>query len=242
MITNQYEEYAPSAALSNLVECYWSAYRVGDQNHSMILPDTCMDIVFNIVDMERGLPSQFVGLMMQASEHVSAAVTEYFGVRFKPLSIIKHLHVDAFELTDVSVDLCVLLGCDAKQLESQIVEARDDQERIRIMESYLIKLTAEHHKEDPVMASALNSISHNMSVVKVNSLAKELFISEKQLQRKFKQTIGTTPKKFIDVLKLRNLTKALRKDESNLDQLIFDYGFFDHSHYLKVMKKYYSKP
>ncbi len=241
MIKNIYKEFKPSKELSDLVEVYWYSYRIGDLDNSLILPDTCMDILFNIQDIKRGESSKFIGLMLETSEHVSRQVTEYFGVRFKPFSIVKYLNIDANHLTDVSLDLSILFKNDAKSLEYQIIDTDDNMSRIKVIEQFLLNLKNQNIKSDPVIESALDRINLNLGDIKINTLAKDLFISEKQFQRKFKQKIGTTPKKFIDILKLRNLTQDMKVKNLDIQELVYNYGFYDYSHYLKVMKKYYYK-
>ncbi len=75
----RYAELAPSAALRPFVETFWTIDgAVGDGGHR-VLPDGCMDLVF-----DRAEGARVVGAMTRAIVTPPAPRGRLFGVRFHP--------------------------------------------------------------------------------------------------------------------------------------------------------------
>ena len=73
----------------------------------------------------------------------------------------------------------------------------------------------------------------------MESLLQTLFVSERTLERKFNQTIGITPKHFIDIVRLNTSAKILQrmKEKHRLAGVAYECGYFDQSHFIKDFKK-----
>src|SRR6476619_6514313 len=102
-----YQEYAPSAALANYVECYWS--REGFLEMSgppRVLPDGCIDI---LVEFESGKGRAYViGAMTRALVVDSARPDNYVAVRFRPGGAFAFFDVPMHALTDARIELADL--------------------------------------------------------------------------------------------------------------------------------------
>jgi AraC-like DNA-binding protein len=73
----------------------------------------------------------------------------------------------------------------------------------------------------------------------VYDLSREVGISQKQMERKFVEKVGPTPKQFAQLLKFRKLKERLeRHNEESLMDVAFDFGFTDHAHLTKFFKKF----
>jgi len=49
-VPERYREYTPIAALRPYVACYWTSTAPGGPSARRILPDGCIDILFNLLD------------------------------------------------------------------------------------------------------------------------------------------------------------------------------------------------
>jgi transcriptional regulator GlxA family with amidase domain len=65
-------------------------------------------------------------------------------------------------------------------------------------------------------------------------------VTERQLERKFSEQVGISPKKFIDTVKFQNYLKQLQKLPSVKDVGILSYacGYYDQAHLNNFFRKH----
>src|SRR5205814_9396554 len=64
----------------------------------------------------------------------------------------------------------------------------------------------------------------------VQTVARELFISDRQLRRRFHTAVGYGPKTLARVLRFRRFVDAIDDGRSDLAALAFDVGYADQAH------------
>lgn len=95
----------------------------------------------------------------------------------------------------------------------------------------------------PLVLAARKIVEENMEEDLTPSvLAGRLFVSLRQLQRVFRDELGTTPNQFIASLKMEQALALLRSGQSNVTEAAFAVGFSDPSYFSKVFKKYHGVP
>lgn len=96
------------------------------------------------------------------------------------------------------------------------------------------------HKE--LFERARKYVEENLdSKVLAETLAKELALSLRQLQRIFKDELDTTPTSFITLIKLEKAAEMLKAGK-NVTEAAFSTGFNDSSYFSRVFKKYFGVP
>jgi methylphosphotriester-DNA--protein-cysteine methyltransferase len=109
-----YTALPPSPALHALVECFWSVEGRADTGgvvHNRVLPDGCMDVIFNLGDAplsggaSSSLSSYVVGAMRGAVVVGHTGQVDLLGVRFRPGGAVPFLDAPAQQLTDGVADL-----------------------------------------------------------------------------------------------------------------------------------------
>lgn len=121
-------------------------------------------------------------------------------------------------------------------LEEQLVEARTDQHRIYIVEQFLIsRITAE--APDKLVAAALALIHQHKGNIRIGTLAEQLHTSQSPLEKRFRQTVGTSAKKFAAIVRLKHVLKNFTADKS-LTELGYEAGFYDQAHFIKEFKSF----
>jgi AraC-like DNA-binding protein len=73
------------------------------------------------------------------------------------------------------------------------------------------------------------------------ALASELAVSERQLQRMFREVLDTTPHAFITLVKLERAAELLRGGETSVKEVAYAVGFTDPGYFARVFKKYYNQ-
>ena len=103
-----YREYAPHPALAPYVACYWTlrGQVAEDEGEHTVVPDACMDILFNLAPRPPGsLASQVVGTMTRPLAVRRAGVLDLLGVRFRAGGAVPFLRLRASEVTDGTLAL-----------------------------------------------------------------------------------------------------------------------------------------
>lgn len=75
----------------------------------------------------------------------------------------------------------------------------------------------------------------------IANLAKESFVSTRQLERLFHEYIGITPKKLSNLIRYQFLWKDILCDKDfDVLSAVYKYGYTDQSHLLREFKRYHS--
>jgi AraC-like DNA-binding protein len=227
-----------------MVECYWCVQ--GDSHHFWtVFPDACMDILYNFgafietrndngTELSRNT-AFVIGNMFTPIQSRSVGYTDLFGIRFRAAGMGRLLRVPLAEFNDVSVSLREIykIAPEAEQLQPLTM-----QERVNMLDRWMLKHITLSSKPEP-WEFCLNKIVERSGNINVYDLSREVGISQKQMERKFIEKVGPTPKQFAQLLKFRKLREYLtsRKDES-LVKVAADFDFTDHAHLTKFFRKF----
>lgn len=75
----------------------------------------------------------------------------------------------------------------------------------------------------------------------ITSLAEELGMSRRSVQRKIKALTGRTPLQLITEYRLKQAAKLLRNTTTSITEVAYESGFGDLSHFYRLFKKQYDK-
>jgi AraC-like DNA-binding protein len=218
-----YLEHAPPAALDGRVECLWTLRSEGAEALNRVLPDGCIDLLFDLVD-GRGFA---VGAMTRAVPVRLSGRVEILGVRFRPGGAASLLGVPAGELTDRRVALEDLgLGVECRR----VLDADSAHAALPAAMEVLGGLRA--REPEPLAGAAWRRLASAAGAVPVRALAAELGVGERRLQRVFHDHVGLTPKEAARVARLRAALAMLRADSSlPLGRVALRAGYFDQAHF-----------
>ena len=96
-------------------------------------------------------------------------------------------------------------------------------------------------RESEIVNHAMHIILMNKGTMEVSGLAKELFVSGRQLERLFHEYVGITPKKLGNLIRYQFLWRDILS-EPDFDILngVHKYGYTDQSHLLREFKRYHA--
>ncbi|MCC3378456.1 DUF6597 domain-containing transcriptional factor [Paenibacillus farraposensis] len=259
-----YIEQKPSAALRAYVACYWEsgpAARVAGGNLTAscedaaslsllaeetverVLPDGCTDILLEYEPVSKRQAISYCGTFTHpfVSARQAGAGTRIFAVRFFPggahffHGMPIHLFTGGhFGLEDIWPESIAMMG-------ERILEASNFNERARLMDEYLSQLLLQQRTSDcDLMKNLLHRIFVSGGSVGVKELAEREAISERQLNRKFGQWIGISPKKFSEVVRFQSVLRTIQSG-SPLDwtELALKHSFFDQAHLIRDFRRFY---
>ncbi len=121
-------------------------------------------------------------------------------------------------------------------LEDQLGSAKSDAQRITAVEKFLLgRITS--RETDKLVLGALALIHKTKGNIRIQELMAQLNISQSPLEKRFRQIVGTSPKKFATIVRFKNVIQQY--DPSNsLTELAFQAGFYDQSHFSKEFKSF----
>ncbi|MEI9908909.1 MAG: helix-turn-helix domain-containing protein [Bacteroidota bacterium] len=121
-------------------------------------------------------------------------------------------------------------------LEEQLGGAKSDFARIEAVEKFLVaRMTLQ--EPDKLVLAALALIHKNKGNIRIKELIKELHTSQSPLEKRFRQAVGASPKKFASIVRLKNA--ILQYDPAvSLTGLSYEAGFYDQAHFIKEFKTF----
>lgn len=123
-----------------------------------------------------------------------------------------------------------------KEMEERMSEATDHFQRIAVVEQFLLS-QLKTQQPDLLVSHAVQQIKGNSGNIKIKSLAADLYISQDAFEKRFRRSIGTTPKQFSAIVRLRHLLDHYGEAES-LTDAAYQAGYFDQAHFIKDFKAF----
>lgn len=120
-----------------------------------------------------------------------------------------------------------------EMVEEQLSEAAQPSQWIAIVEQFLQRELV--RQPDLLIQHAVTQIKAADGHIKMKSLAASLFISQDAFEKRFRRIIGTSPKQFAAIVRLRHLL-AHYTPHTSLTAAAYSAGYFDQAHFIKDFK------
>jgi AraC-like DNA-binding protein len=215
----QYREHPPSRALAPWVVCTWERSD-GGADPVRVLPDGCIDIIWTQDGEATVIGPNTTAFVVTLKEH-----THVVGVRMRPGAAAPLLGIDAAALRDARAPLHDLWGDDGHRLAEHLGASSD---RPGALLAALAPRAAAAGAPDALVQAAVTSLHHG--ALPVRELAARLFVSERQLRRRFGSAVGYGPKRLARVLRLERALAAARAGEE-LASVAAGAGYADQAHF-----------
>lgn len=243
-----YKEIRPHPLLAAYVDAYWVSGGVHASSHR-ILPDTCADIIFNISEdviaagngSLKVLPGNafIVGTMTTFRDTVASPHTWLLGIRFMPGGLSAFTRFPLQLITDDHMYLSDAFTGWHTQLEPLLLKANTLSEKISCLENFLLQRLPEETVNAAKIQESITSIRQANGVIAVNALATQAYMSLRNFERHFLQTVGVSPKTFARIVRFLHLKQQLKmKSYPHLLSLALENGFYDHAHLTREFKAF----
>jgi len=157
-------------------------------------------------------------------------------VILKPHALKTLLGLNASVLTNGLVELNEF---SAKDLNVQLIEANNEQERITLLTSFLLAQLKQEKTRDKLVEESLNLIHKNIGSITVKNLLERLNISERQFEKRFSQTVGISPQFYIRVKRFNEAIRLMKTRQfERLTDVAFALNFYDQSHFIRDIKEF----
>lgn len=209
-----------------------------------ILPDTSIVLAFRYrgriayreAGIENGLPVAVItGLRKSARLLNYSKQTATLLVIFREGGAAAFFKEPLHELFGISVSLDHLIHRrKINEIEERLAEAKNNRQRISFIERFLVSELKEPRR-DLLILSAIQKIKAAHGDVRIKDLLTTLYVSRDAFEKSFRRVIGTSPKQFAAIVRLRNLIDRHSPAES-LTDTAQTAGYFDQSHFTKDFK------
>ncbi|EYB66582.1 AraC family transcriptional regulator [Deinococcus phoenicis] len=233
-----YREFLPDARLRHLVRAYWQVedHEVGQEEHRL-LPDRLVSLNFQVGSTWRGpvlggeleiMPgAALLGLTLTPQRAVSSGQHRALGVELFPWAA-RQLFGWEFSLSTLDLSVTyplltravrALLGLDAWEEARQLVE------------DWLLGLLSERGRELGAGAGAAGALYSSLGQVRIGTLAEELNLSQRQLERQFLSEVGVNAKTLSRLIRFEEVHHRLwHNPQLSLAQLAYELGYADQAH------------
>ena len=239
-----YREHAPHPALAPYVACYWTLHgnvAAGDERDRAVVPDACMDILFNLAPEAPGsLASRVIGTMTRPLPVRRAGTLDLLGVRFRAGGAVPFLRLPASEVTDGTLALEDVWSGGADALTDRLREARETGSRLRVLDEALqARLDAAHAGADTAVLAATGLAERAGGTVDVDALAQATGLGRRQLERRFLAVVGIPPKTACRVLRFQAaLARLHAPTPTSLSRVALESGYHDQAHFTRDFRAF----
>lgn len=237
--------YIPCDILKPFVRSY-AIYFTKEESAYKVLPDTGLVIGFQFkgklkyFNEGEDIPLSTAGITgINDSFRIfkNEAHTGTVLVFFKPSGADVFFKEPLHELFRQSISLDnFMLRSALVLLEEKLCEANTDKKRIDVVEKFLISRMIST-EQDKLVLAALSIIHQHKGNIKMKDLAKLLYTSQSPLEKRFRKAVGTSPKKFASIVRLRNVIQQ-HSPSNSLTDLGYEAGFYDQAHFIKEFKTF----
>lgn len=244
-----HREYEPCEALKPYIRCFWGSsrpYTETETSHTpeIVIPDTCMDIIFKVNFTENRLESSFCGIndasFCSTGRNAAFCNISTFAIRFYAWSAVFFSEESMQSVKNGFFDAGVYFPHIKKEIEPFLFDITSMEERIPLVEHILLRHFRPERK-NRIIADCLAEMLRHEGRLPVDKLAGEVHVSRRQLERVFKENTGVTPKTLSSLLRYQYVWRdALYNKDFCVQDAVSRFGYTDQSHLLKEFKKYHS--
>lgn len=241
-----YKIYRPSGVLANYVRYFWT-YEGDFRNSQGVKVHSYADLYprlifqndhFDPVQSSDGelLPQVYLsGLDTRPSSYTWGSSFAHFGVSFQPHGLAALLPVHAADLVNQLPSAQTILNT---KVMDKLCMARGVEEKINVLSIYFNEQLIKHNP-DPLIHHLIihrHIFNHKIALPQIQ---KKYCISERQLERKFHNTVGISPNLYRRILRFEYILSHIQKGHSrSLTDMAYCAGYFDQSHFIKDFKAF----
>jgi len=176
-----------------------------------------------------------VPVILDVEENVA---TETIGIEFNPQGAYRFFHFSLNDIQNRIYSLTDLLGNTGKQLVEQVGNAATAQQKIVVLQQFLIRQLA-LHKEDLIFNYCIEKITASNGCITIKELEKKTGYSSRWLNMKFNDKLGVSPKNLSSIIRFKQYYQAfINNSGKSFSRNDFYHSYYDQSHFIKDFKRF----
>ncbi len=244
----EYREVLPHhPELCRYIRCFWGSEhpyvrRSGDTG--IVVPDTCADIIYRIDYTANRIAGGFCGIndvsFSETDNSMDGHLVSLFAIRFYAWGACAFSEDSMKGTLNGYFDVLSRFRWLDRLIRPLLFEKSGLKERAGLAEGMFLRRSADA-REHPALHRAVMEILLQKGSLNAAKLAKDCFISERQLERLFHEYIGITPKKLCNLVRYQSVWgDVVRNPFFTVQDAVWQYGYTDQSHLLREFKRYHS--
>lgn len=242
----RYHKYPPPPALAAFVRCFWIMEGNGgngDPSLYRLFASSCPELVVQyrnrFTDFDRhgqSSLSPLVHLYGQTQEYRETMVAGEYGIAgayLYPYAVKALTGMPASEMSNRVMDM------GSNDVAARMSEAGNDQARIKVFSDYLLSAFRSAAEPDKGLQACIWQLIHTKGATDIGSMADMLFVSGRQLERRFQQGLGLSPKLCSRIIRFQStLHVQEREPGKRLTDIAYESGYFDQSHFIREFREF----
>lgn len=242
-----YHQYQPPESLKHYVRYLWSYESRGDEAarlHIRSFADQFPRLIFqDILHYEtirtaggEAMPACYLsGLDTRPTDAIMRASFSHFGVSFYPHALPVFFGIHANELVNTTPDINLVLN---SSLTHDLTHAASHRERAERVCRFLHDRLIRHAYRDPATMTMLLQ-GDLLAETDLAQLSRSYRLSTRQLERRFKTSVGISPKKFQRLIRFENSLRLLAQaDYAELTHVAHTLQYSDQSHFIHEFREF----
>jgi AraC-like DNA-binding protein len=246
----RYKELKPGSLLKDYVQCYFMC----ESDSAAVREDKVyatgsVEIMFNLgADGPQRLidgtvikqPAiQLWGQTIQPFTFTSFGKHAMFGVRFFAHTASCFFHEQIATFNNQVLDFADIGGNQTKTLHSKLHEAKTEDQRIGLMEAFLLqRLSTLQHKSGKLamVGSIMNELGKEDFFENMHTVSARYGISSRYLEKIFQRYSGLSPHLYSKIVRFQKSVHLVAGRHSSLTAIAHHCGYYDQSHFIKDFK------
>lgn len=248
----EYHTFQPHSDLEALISCYWTLEVPAepDAQRQRIIPDGCIEMAFILGDdIKRYVTDEefilqpramVIGQTIEPFYIEPTGYVNTFAVRFYPYGFANFVTTPIQNLANKETPIGMLFGEEkAEELSQKIVQATNSNQRIEIIEEFLLAKLNDKTTIDNIVRQTIDALLTTNGTASITSILKSDLSKRRQLERKFIKQIGVSPKQLGKVIRLQTALKLILNNKTeNLTNIAYESEYYDQAHFIKDFKEF----
>lgn len=246
----KYQEYPAPDYLSAYIKSFWT-FEQTIKKHSELkfspIPDGFPGMIFQLSDKPifhdtelNNMPTIFVfrPTMIRKQMILSGEIAT-LGIYFYPSAIKTIFGFDVNTITEDCLGYDLISQKDYQNILIAITSLPNHRQRIDYLSKYFYKKIETNQSNSQKVDFAVQKILQSDGQIHLQELLNTLNISERSLERYFKEFIGINPNKYIRLCRFNaSLQNIKTLNYEKLTEIAYDLGYADQSHFIREFKKF----
>lgn len=248
----EFKKFLPSATLKPYIRHYYIFKSDTDTVfEDVVFPSGDMEVIFNLGSgsweylLDDGFKKtpkiELWGQITKPLSIRSAGKHVMLGIKFYTHSASYFFNDQMGVFNDNITDLQDVIGRVAQTLHQRLLETDGEQNRIDLLETFLLKRLSTHEKKSfhiNKVADILDSILKDASGSNITNIASRHNITTRYLQRLLHQHTGLSPKSYDKINRFQQSLKMISKNDQPFTSIAYACGYFDQSHFIRDFKSF----
>jgi AraC-like DNA-binding protein len=155
---------------------------------------------------------------------------EVISIVFRPYGLAPFLQDSMRGVPGAVWNMADLLGSSPERIEERLQEEADVQRKFALLEQELLSLMSDRFRLSADLHDAVDMLMRHKGAISVRELCERTQLSERTLERQFKDRIGISPKHFAKLRRFQHALQHIKTTDRDMLTAALQAGYYDQSH------------